>query len=249
MSRQELPRVYELRDRIKDPRSPNAYFQDFDNSIANEPLKKQVWRKREQELRGLDPESWEFLKNEVVPYLEKRDPNGRGWQQFITILNQARAYKYLKRIGCSSVKFISPTGRVGKKTPDLEGLLNNSKILCEVKTINISDEEALARLHRTPGTTSDRLEAGFFNKLRSDLEKATKQMKSYDDSPGVRRMAYVLVNFDDFLAEYKDRYYQQVDQYLSDSPVPEIEIVFHNQETGFHNQITMQHATVFNEAG
>lgn len=57
MSREELPRVYELRDPINDPTATGAYFQDFDNSIRDEPSKKQAWLVWDQEFQRLDPDS------------------------------------------------------------------------------------------------------------------------------------------------------------------------------------------------
>ena len=245
MYRIELQRVYELRDLIEDSASPNAYFQDFDNSIGGDSTKKQVWLAREKELQGLDLTSWDFLKNEALPYLVKRDLSGRGWQQLITILNQARAYNYLRGIGCSSVRFIPKATQKCVETPDLEGTLCTLKVLCEVKTINVSDREALARRNGTVRKTTDRLEPGFFNKLKSDLIKASKQMEVY--CRDAKRIAYVVINFDDLLAEYKEDYYQQIDRYLAGNSFPGIEIVFYNQKTCFHKSIDMKSATVFNE--
>jgi hypothetical protein len=247
MCQKELHRVYELRDLIEDRTSPNAYFQDFDNSIRDESTKKQVWLAREKELQGVDLTSWEFLKNEALPYLVKRNPSGRGWQQLITILNQARAYNYLRSIGCSSVRFIPKATQKGVETPDLEGTLGTLKVLCEVKTINVSDEEALSRRMGTAGTTTNRLEPGFFNKLKSDLIKANQQMDAYCSGTHKKQIAYVVINFDDLLAEYKEDYYQQIDRYLAHNSFPGIEIVFHNQKTCFHKFIAMTSAKVFNE--
>ena len=177
----------------------------------------------------------------------KRDPSGRGWQQLITILNQARAYNYLRGIACSSVRFIPKATQKRVETPDLEGTLGTLKVLCEVKTINVSDEEVLSRRNGTAGTTTDRLEPGFFNKLKSNLRKANQQMEAYCRGTHTKRIAYVVINFDDLLAEYKEDYYQQIDRYLADNSFPGIEIVFHNQKTCFHKSIAMTSATVFNE--
>jgi hypothetical protein len=246
MFHKEFPRVYELRELIEDPSVQSAYFQDFENSIRSEPEKKEAWLAWEQELQGLDAESWKFLKSKMLPHLAKRDPSGRGWQQLITILNQARAYNFLLRVvGCSSVRFIPESKR---ETPDLQGELDFLKVLCEVKTINISEDEVLARQDRTARTITDRLGPGFFKKLMLDLKKAKEQITSYDSSPNVRQNVYIITNFDDLLAEYKERYYHQIDQYFADHPTDGFEIVFHNQKSCFHKPITMKYAIVFNEA-
>jgi hypothetical protein len=86
-----MPRVDELRALIDDPSKPSAYFQNFDESVCAEPSAGGVWLAREREFQRLDPASWEFLKAEARPYLTARDAKGRGWEQLIAILNQARA--------------------------------------------------------------------------------------------------------------------------------------------------------------
>ncbi len=248
MFRKELPRVYELRDQIGVSGSPSAYFRDFDDSLRDSPSKMRAFRALEDELRRLDPASWEFLKKEAHPYLTTRDET-RGWQQLFDILNQARAYNFLRTIGCSSIHFIPPCSREGEKTPELQAILDPIKVLCEVKTINISDKEGKARDTGIVRETKDQLEQGFFNKLMSDLTQAKEQLEARDPGKEAKRIAYIIINFDDFLAEYKERYFQQIDQYLSNNPVPGIEVVFHNQVTCFHKTIAMKSATVFNREG
>jgi len=243
MFRKALPRVYELIGLIKDRSAPSAYFQDFDNSLRLEPLKKQVWLAREAELDKLDENAWDCLKKEARPYLTSRDPK-RGWEQLISILNQARAYLYLQSIGCSTVHFIP---RSKKETPDLEGDLNGSKVLCEVKTIQISDEEVSVRSGEKAGETKNEVTPEFCRKLLAVLSKAREQMLAYDGGTNARRVVYVVINFDDLLGEYKAEYYQQIDAFLAQNPVAGIEIVFHNQWTAFHTAIAMKSATVVNE--
>jgi len=245
MSRQEMPRVYELRDLITDPSNPCTYFQNFDDSICDESSKKQVWLAREREFQRLDRESWQFLTSEACPYLVTRDAR-RGWEQLISILNQARAHNYLTDEGCLEVHFI-PRKNNGKETPDLEGTINGIQVLCEVKTINISDVEANRRQSRRVGSVKNSLDEGFFRKLMSDLCKAKSQIKSYEGKGRVRRVAFVVLNFDDFLGEYKRDYIRNIDLYLAANPVSCIDIVFYNQKTAFHCNVDMQNASVVNE--
>lgn len=252
MFRQEMPRVYELQDLISDRSAPCAYFRDFDASIGNEPEKLKTWLARERIFQTLDPASWQFLKNEASPYLTKRNTKGRGHQQLISILNQAWAYTYLVDEGCLRTAFIppmrKPVRKKGLETPDIEGELKERRVLCEVKTVSISDDEATRREMGAVGSTLDLLEIGFFNKLTSDLLKAKSQIESYDGSTGIRRIAFIVLNFDDWLGEYKADYFQQIDQHLAANPISGIDIVFYNQRTPFHFPISMRHATVVNEA-
>ena len=247
MFRTEMPRVYELRDLIAEPSNPSAYFQDFDDSVRDEPSKKLVWLAREREFQRLDDESWQFLKNEALPYLVARDAK-RGWQQLIAILNQARAHNYLIDRGCVGVRFIPRSKTEGEETPDIEGTIDGTKVLCEVKTVSISDVEADRRKTGGVGFILRSLDQGFFRKLTSDLCKAESQMKSYAGEDTIR-IAFVILNFDDFLGEYKTEYHEQIDQYLATRPIPSLEVVFYNQKTAFHCQVVMQNAVVINENG
>jgi len=268
MFRKELPRVYELRDLIQDTNLAGAYFKDFDNSIRDEPSKKRVWLEREQAFQQLDVVAWTFLKDKARSYLTTQNLKGRGWHQLIDTLNEAYAYNFLREKGCSSVRFIPPSSLL--KKPDLQAEQSGRKVLCEVKTINISEDEAFMRkeafarregtamaiidpktgrpdlkiINKLLRTIEDQLGEGFFRKLKSDIEDAEEQMKAYDDGTNIRRIVFIIVNFDDFLGEYKERYYLQIDQYLAKNPPRDAEVVFYNQRTPFHKPIAMTSATV-----
>jgi len=239
-----FPRVCELRDLVNEQGNPDAYFKNFDESIMTWPLKKSAWITREQEFQRLDVDAWTSLKNQALPYLTKKNPNGRGWQQLFDILNQARAYIYLDDLGCSCTRFIPTTP---KKTPDLEAQLQGLKVLCEVKTINISDDEATARNSMTGSYTSKYLPPKFFGKLDSVLNAAKCQLEDYEGAAEARKIIYLIANFDDSFAEYKADYYQQIDNHLAENRISGIEIVFHNEKTAFHSHISMLSASVFNE--
>jgi hypothetical protein len=244
MFRASMPRVFELRDLIEQPLTPSAYFQDFE-TVLGDKLARAIWLAREREFQGLDAESWEALKSEARPYLTLRDPNGRGWQQLIDVLNQARAHNYLVGLGCSGVRFV-PRGR--KETPDLEGTLDTRKVLCEVKTINISEQEANRRNTGQGGYITDSLNEQFLQKLTRTLGKDKSQMEIYAVGGNAMRIAFLIINFDDGFAEYKADYYSQIDQHLVYKPVRGVDIVFYNQQTAFHVDVSMRSALVVNEA-
>jgi hypothetical protein len=244
MSRQELPRTYELRDLIKEPNAPSAYFQNFDNSLRDESTKKRVWLNREMELQGLDPNAWDQFKGKVESsnYLTVKQKL-RGWEQFIGLLNEVRGYNYLKSLGCFDIQFIPETK--SSETPELKGKLPQGFVLCEVKTLNISEEESDRRSGLGAGEVLSFLPDGFLNKLRSAIDKAHNQCLSLNLD--ARHIVYININFDDLLAEYKGNYYKQIDQYLEDYPITDIEIVFHNEQGVFPCQVSMKNATVINE--
>ena len=247
MSRSEFPRVYQLIDLIKNHTSPESYFQNFERSIEEEVEKQRAWIAREKGLQRLEKNAWDFLKNEAGLYLTAHNGRGRGWEQLISILNQARGYNFLLDLGCAEIQFI-PIVK-GRKTPDIEAVFAGNPVICEVKTINISASEAEVRATGKVRKISASLESGFFKKLTSDLEKAKCQMVSYNKKPGVRHIAFIVINFDDLLCEYKNNYYEEIDQHLARLPVPGTEVVFFNQRTCFHNEVQMKNAKVVNEKG
>ncbi len=175
-----------------------------------------------------------------------KDRSGRGWQQLFGILNQAHAYNYLKAIGSSNVRFIPRAKQRSTRTPDLEGLLGSGRVLCEVKTINISEKEVRARNEFTVVNIANQLDDGFLRKLRSDITEAKGQMHAYDATDEVRYYVYINLCFDDFLGTYKEEYFRQIDQYLSDCLTPGMDLVFHNDRTPFHKALAMATATVIN---
>jgi hypothetical protein len=123
------------------------------------------------------------------------------------------------------IQFIPRSIRRGQRTPDLSAFAGAIKVLCEAKTINISDYEASRRFTGGVGSTETELSDGFLRKLCADLIEANDQMLAYDLSPGVKRIAFVVVNFDDFLHAAADLYEAQIKQYLDRSnPVPDVEI-------------------------
>jgi hypothetical protein len=223
--RNELPRVFELHDLVRSPRSAAAYFQDFEKSLAEVPQKLRQFRDIEHELEGLDTAAWNHLKADVPELIAVRDPS-RGWQALFDILNQAKAYNYLQRIGCTNIAFIPRARAKGQKTPDLKAELGLVNVLCEVKTINVSEDEATRRQTGGVGTSTDRLESGFFRKLTSDLTRAKAQMAAHGADSATKMIAYVIINFDDLLHEYADRYELQINQYMVRTPVPGLEVVF-----------------------
>jgi hypothetical protein len=224
MYRNELPRIYELIDQM--PASPDGYFIGFDNTTAEDPIKLKHFLDIEKDLQGLDSTSWEQLKTELIPLLTVRDVR-RGWHQLFEKLNEAKGYNYLVReVGCTNVRFIPRSMLQGRKSPDLEGSLGPTKVFCEVKTINISEVEVSCRNDHTVRSISNRLAEGFFNKLKTALETAGKQMEAHTSIAGARKIVCVIVNYDDLLHEYAQDYSRQIDAFIGGNPVPGLEVFF-----------------------
>ena len=90
----------------------------------------------------------------------------RGWQALFDVLNEAKGYNHLSGIGCTNIRFIPVSSVPGQKTPDLSGDLAGARVLCEVKTINISEDEATRRTTGGVGSEAPHLPDEFFGKLR-----------------------------------------------------------------------------------
>ena len=71
MSREELPRIFELIDGLNDRTSPYAYFQDFEKQIKENLIKMKHFLHIESDLTNLDSNAWEQFKRKVVPLFEK----------------------------------------------------------------------------------------------------------------------------------------------------------------------------------
>ena len=141
----------------------------------------------------------------------------RGWDQLFDTLNEAKGYNYLARIGCTDIKFISRAKKGKVQTPDLRGLLGTTPVLCEVKTINVSDDEAKRLVGGGVGTTVRYLEQPFLDKLSSTIRTAATQLLAFDKGLMSRRIVYVVFNFDDRIHEYADEYQKQIEAFLGDA--------------------------------
>jgi hypothetical protein len=252
MFRKELPKIYALRDQIKDFESPDSCFRDFDNTLQD-PVAFAAWETLENELQGLDSNACAFLSKEAAVYLTKWDGDyGRGREQVLNIINQARAYTFLRNQGCADIHFIPPCKKKqGVRTPDLQGALGPVKVICEVKTINLSKDGALRRQSNNYSDYDPpMLEQRFLDKLMCRIADAKEQIEAFDAENQAKHIVYIILNFDGTFGEYKENYFQQIDQHLCQNAnaVSGLEIVFHNQHTTyFHRQITMKCATVVND--
>jgi hypothetical protein len=222
MYRTALPRLYELRCSISDPVAVNAYFKNLED-LRDRPEKLRQYRILEQDLARLDDIAWSALKMKLVDYLTAKH-DFRGGHQLFNALNEAKGYHYLKQRGCDVVSFIPVSTFRGQKTPDLEGYAGGQKMLCEVKTINMSDVEEFRRASHGSGSVTTELAAGFFNKLASDLKNALAQLNAYDPHCTAIKIAYVVINFDDSLHEYETDYGDQIRCHLANNPIPGLEI-------------------------
>lgn len=240
-----FPRLYELKSAVPDPTHPNAYFRHFVERIAESEHVRNLCMKVERPLDALDPEAWRDLKERASPYLMVRDEK-RGWQALFDTLNESKGYAYLQSIGCTDIAFIK---RADKKTPDLRAILDGNRVVCEVKTINMSQVEADRRdrvhhgemrafavpVHVTPQ---------MLRKVSATLENAVEQLDHEDPQRTERRIVFTVLHFDDSVCDYQAEYIADIDAHLLANPVAGAELVFCPASNLFPNRrFAMRSAT------
>lgn len=224
MFERELPRIYELRSIIADPEAPNSYLRNLDASLSQSSLKLEYFRVLEADLRELDETAWFDFKKELKPLLIARDAQ-RGWQALFDVLHHVKAYVHLKRSGCTGIRFVKQPRKKNQSVVDLEADRGGRLVLCEVKTINVSENEILRRLAGGVGTSGNALTEGFYAKLNSDLAKAACQLTAYANGRDAECKVFVAINFDDHLHEYADRYGADIETHLTSNPLSGIAVV------------------------
>ena len=136
--RERLPRLYELKDMVEDAAHPDAYFQNFEDGFAEH----EEQARRVPEARAAACSSRRSGLGRPEGTRCRGASEAGAWSRLaaaLHVFSEARAYGYLVSIGCTGVRFI-PRGK--RKTPDLAATLAGEPVFCEVKTINISGEEA-----------------------------------------------------------------------------------------------------------
>jgi hypothetical protein len=216
----KLERMRELIAAAADARKPDSFARNFDSSLAANPIKRKILADYEQNLLTLDAESWGLLKAEAVKRLIRN--KRKGWEPLFDTLNEAKGYAYLISLGCTEVQMIPRSYEY--KTPDLRAELNGGVVLCEVKTINMSDDERTIRVAGGASHTSACLSEKFLlGKLTWTLREAKAQLDAFP-SPAARKLIYLIFNPDDSLNEYADDYSFQLRAFLKQFPIDGVEV-------------------------
>lgn len=247
--RREFPRMFEIRDAMKTPEHADSYFRDFESSLVKRPEKRRALLKVEQLLSVLDDVAWSDIKDRALP-LALHWVEGRGWEALFNLFNEIRGYKFLKESGCSAIQFVE---RKSSKTPDLEARRDGRRVLCEVKTFNVAEEEAAYRAATTRGEfntreVEGRLDDGFLaGKLAGTIARAVAQIESEDPTREALRYVFCVINFNDWVGDNQPQYVAQIDDHLGREPLGETQVVFFLASNLFERTFTMRHATVLTD--
>jgi predicted DNA-binding ArsR family transcriptional regulator len=91
--------------------------------------------------------------------------------------------------------------------------------------MNISDEEVNARKDYTVKGIAFEVSDKLLNKFRSTCEQAARQLNAYCLLSDVKKIVYLVINFDDILHEYSGNYSAQIEKYIAEHTLPNIEVV------------------------
>jgi hypothetical protein len=232
-------RILELREASIALNSASAYFRADDDKFTD-PMKVKYFAEIDRNLAMLPEDAWKQIKVDLINRIAVRDPT-RDWQPLFDTFNEVRAYNYLQDMGCEDIRFIPRAKAKNLRTPDLGAVHNGTSILCEVKTINISEDELHRRATLGVGASSESLDEKLLTKLSRDITEAKNQMDAHN--PDARKIAYVVINFDDWVGDCAQEHLAQIEYFFRHTLRPGVDLVT-DIRTSFLTKITL-----YSEAG
>jgi hypothetical protein len=220
--RDYFPRLFELSDLLPEPVPAGLALPALDQTLL-EPGKREYFEKREVDLQGLDEVAWAAIKEKFTRWPKARAHEQRILEPLYEILNEAKGYNYLKEAGCSDIHFIRVSARQNEKTPDLGAVHGDHQVLCDVKTVNRSQNEVERARTGGVATSPERVPGELVAKIRKTAESAKAQTISYDPCGVAQKIAYFVVNYDE--REYSYLYEAQLKHELTINPVSGIQVI------------------------
>ena len=222
MYRDYFSRLFELGNLLPEPVPRGLALPALDHTLL-EPGKREYFRMREGDLQELDAAAWVAIKEKFARWPKARAHEQRTLEPLYEILNEAKGYNYLKEVGCSNIHFIRVSARQNEKTPDLGAVHGDHQVLCDVKTVNRSENEVERARAGGVATSPERVPSELVAKIRKTAESARTQMISYDPGGTAQKIAYFVVNYDE--QEYSCLYEAQLKHEFTINPVSGIQVV------------------------
>lgn len=204
-----MKRMRDLIERIKREYPEDQFFVGVGESLRIDHQARTLYRAYDRAIDYLDPQSWAVLADKAVKHFRDHR-KGMLKQGFFNQLNDAFAYQYLARRGCSQISVL----REGRSSvPDLRYRDGREWRHCEVKTVSESDDE-IAR--RGSGNAFDsgklygELSPEYLRKFSATLERGFTQIAMQ----GTDGLVFVVAHFDDFTGQFFDRYRAQLEAAL-----------------------------------
>lgn len=217
-----MRRMRQLINDVASKYPADEFFVELRRPLRQWSQAKAIFRAYDSALSYLDEDSWQELRRKALRHFQDHR-EGQLKQGFFNQLNDAFAYQFLVRSGCTNVSVLRENNT---KMPDLQYVVGDVMHFCEVKTIGVSAQE-LALQASDPDSDSDfdgsryqALSDNFFKKLGSVLLHAQCQISSQ----GRTGLVFVIVHFDDFTLCYLDRYIAQITAFLDQHEVKNIYI-------------------------
>ncbi|MCC6914749.1 MAG: hypothetical protein IT566_13690 [Rhodospirillaceae bacterium] len=208
-------RVKELIAAAEDARRPHSYARGFEGLLAASAVAPKILADYERTLSLLEGDAWRALKESAVKRLIRNKK--KSWEPLFDLLNEAKAHAYLGALGCTDIRMVPPS--YDYKTPDLKAELNGGVVLCEVKTLNMSDDERTVR-DGGPAYLSEKFLTG---KLTWTLRAAKAQLDAFP-SAAARKIVYLVFNPDESLHGHADDYAPQLKAFLTAFPLEGVEV-------------------------
>lgn len=214
-----MQRMRELINDVVSAYPTDEFFVELGLTLRQSSQARALYRAYDRALSYLDRDSWQELRRKALRHFQDHR-EGQLKQGFFNQLNDAFAYQFLVRSGCTNVSVLSE--KKNTKMPDLQYFVGDVLHFCEVKTIGVSEQELARRTSESffDGSIYQELSDTFFNKLESTLLHAQCQISSQ----GGTGLVFMVVNFDDFTLRYLDKYREQITAFLEQHEVQDIYI-------------------------
>lgn len=199
-----MKRIHEIVAEARKRFPGDHFFSDFESSCETNPAKKRCYRTYNDALMLLDSASWDILKHKALRHYQ--DHRCGRKQGFFTQLNEAFAYRYLIKKGHKEARFLEEDGNT---RPDIQFTVRSIPNYCEVKTVCLSNAEISQRKTIAVADSSQyaKLNDGFLQKLKDDIEKARAQIAALAPTPG---LIYMIIHFDDLTLDHYHVYKKQL---------------------------------------
>lgn len=196
-----MTRVHDLIAAVRTAHPTDPFFSNFETSLRTHPLKRSYYAAYERAFSCLDDSSWTNLRSKAVDHFSNSRPKG-GKAPLFDQLNDAFAYRWLVNRGFSQVTVLPEDRHATLKSPDISFCGCGQQFACDVKTLNVSNDE-LDRRCAPPkyydwSTTFLTLHPTFFKKIDDAVAKGTKQIRTHCKNG----LVFILVHSDDYASTF-----------------------------------------------
>ena len=213
-----FPRLASLYDAANP--APGTFFHGVPYAVNNFPLACEFYQVIESDLAQLDPDAWDAFRAKALRS-DVRSHNHRGYAGVCNALSEAKGYRRLRQelqrrnLKYDQIVLIPEDNR--RRTPDWGALSEGSPVAAlEVKTIQESDDYSryidrnTRSLQERRGAIARRasphIPDALWNKLRSTVEQARRQLSEYAPGSDALRIAMLIVQLDHEQSLWADNY-------------------------------------------